>query len=154
VGLPIQIHRAAINADIPAIRRLLSAGKLPADDCDEHIDGFVVIEEKDEIIGVGGLEICGAVGLVRSISVAREYRGKGIARYIYRLIEGKAHGLGINELYLLTESAVEYFRQLGFAVRQRTDVPESVMSTRQFKEFCPSSAVVMFRDISGEAVRG
>lgn len=142
-------HREATDADLQIIKELLNASKLPSDDCDEHIKHFLVIEEKGKIIGIGGLEICGTVGLVRSMVVMPEHRGKGIAKNIYRLIENRAHGLGINALYLLTESATDYFKNLGFIVQERSEVPASVMETKQFKELCPSSAMVMFREISG-----
>lgn len=141
-------HRQATTADLQTIKELLNIGMLPSDDCDEHINNFIVIEENSEIIGVGGLEICGAIGLVRSIVVEPKYRVRGIGRKIYRLIEDKAHGLGIHTLYLLTESATEYFEKFGFVVQERFDVPVAIMETKQFKELCPSSAIVMFREIS------
>ncbi|MCU7919345.1 MAG: GNAT family N-acetyltransferase [Candidatus Thiodiazotropha sp. (ex Epidulcina cf. delphinae)] len=141
-------HRQATDADLQTIKELLDIGKLPLDDCAEHIEDFIVIEEKGKIIGMGGLEICGAVGLVRSIVVDPAYRGSGIAKNIFRLIEVRAIALGINRLYLLTESATEYFARLGFSIQERSEVPASVMATRQLKELCPSSARVMFREVS------
>ena len=142
-------HREAAHTDLQTIKELLGISKLPSENCEEHIGNFIVIEEKGKIVGVGGLEICGAIGLVRSIAVAPEHRGKGVAKQIYKSIEDKAYGLGINTLYLLTESAAEYFKKLGFIIQKRSKVPESVMKTKQFKELCPSSAVVMCREISG-----
>ena len=141
-------YREATDADLQIIKELLNISKLPSDDCEDHIKNFLVIEEKGKIIGVGGLEICGTIGLVRSMVVIPEHRGKGVAKNLYTLLEDRAHGLGIKTLYLLTESATEYFKSLGFIVQERSEVPVSVMETRQFKELCPSSATVMFRAIS------
>ncbi len=141
-------HREAAHTDLQTIKELLNISKLPSEDCEEHIGNFMVIEEKEKIVGVGGLEICGAIGLVRSIAVAPEHRGKGVAKQIYKSIENKAHGLGINTLYLLTESTAEYFKKLGFIIQERSEAPLSVMETKQFKELCPSSAKVMYRKIS------
>ena len=141
-------YREAIDADLQIIKELFDINKLPSDDCEDHIKHFLVIEEKGKIIGVGGLEICGTIGLVRSMAVIPELRGKGIAKSLYTLLEYRAHGLGIKTLYLLTESATEYFKNLGFIVQEHSEVPVSVMETRQFKELCPSSATVMFREIS------
>ncbi len=136
-------HRKATAADVDVIKEILTVSGLPAVDCDEHIDNFIVIEEKGGIIGVGGLEIHGSIALVRSIAVVPEYRGKGLARMIYKLIEDKARGLGISELYVITESAAEYFKRFGFVVIERCKVPGSIAETRQFKELCTSSAMVM-----------
>ncbi|NOY73762.1 MAG: GNAT family N-acetyltransferase [Gammaproteobacteria bacterium] len=141
-------YRKAIGADLNEVKKILIANGLPSVDFGEHFDNAVVVEEKGEIIGLGGLEICGDIGLVRSIVVIPRYRGKGIAKNIYRLIEDKASHLGINVLYLLTESATEYFKKLGFTVQRRTETPIAVMETKQFKALCPSSATVMFCKIS------
>ena len=112
-------------------------------------DSFLAIQE-GKFFGLGGLQICGAIGLVRSIVVVPEYRGRGIAREIYRLIESRAREIGIKALYLLTDTAAEYFLKLGFSVKNRNDIPTSVTQTKQFSELCPSSAKIMFREISGK----
>ena len=142
-------HRRATEADSKIIRELLEENDLPSEDYEDHIESFIVVEESGKVIGIGGLEKCGAAaGLVRSIVVVPGHRGKRVANEIYMLIEDKAHNLGIKALYLLTESAAEYFKKLGFEVIERIEVPESVMKTRQFRDLCPASAVVMYRDIS------
>ena len=146
-------HRKATKADSKIIRELLEDNGLPTDDYEDHIESFIVVEGGGKVIGIGGLEKCGAAtGLVRSIVVVPGHRGKGLANEIYMMIEDKARNLGIKALYLLTESATEYFMKLGFEVVKRIEVPESVKETRQFRDLCPVSAVVMFRDISERSV--
>ena len=113
----------------------------------KYIENFIIFEENRKIVGLGGLEICGAFGLVRSIVVIPEYRRKGLAKKIYKIIEDQARSLGIKTLYLLTESATEYFEKLGFSIKERSEVPASVMETKQFSALCPSSAIVMYREI-------
>ena len=51
----------------------------------------------------------------------------------------------IKETFLLTETAMDYFKKLGFTIRERTTIPETVTTTRQFKELCPSSAIIMIK---------
>ncbi len=138
-------YREATAADLAAIKALLNASKLPSNNCDEHIENFIVAEYRGKIIGAGGLEICDTEGLVRSIVIAAEYRGNGIAQKIYQRIEDKAYHLAITALYLLTESATEYFKSLGFSIKQRSEIPTSIMQTKQFMELCPSSATIMCR---------
>lgn len=143
-------HRQATDGDLQEIKELLDCNNLPSDDCEEHIENFIIVEEKRKIIGVGGLEVYGNVGLVRSIVIESGYRGRGISKNIYNLIEDRAHSFGINTLYLLTESATDYFKKLGFVVQERQKVPKSIMNTKQFKELCPSSAMVMSHELSGK----
>tara|TARA_B100000315_G_scaffold157259_1_gene145865 strand:- start:376 stop:843 length:468 start_codon:yes stop_codon:yes gene_type:complete len=143
-------YREASSADLPVINKILECNKLPFEDCEEHIGNFFVVEEEGKFFGLGGLQICGAIGLVRSIVVVPEYRGRGIARGIYKLIEDRARDLGIDSLYLLTDTAEEYFLKLGFSVKDRNEIPASVTKTKQFRGLCPSSANVMFREISGK----
>lgn len=140
-------HRQATNADLQEVIELLNSSELPSNDCADHIRNFIVIEEDNQIIGVGGFEIYGVVALVRSIAVKPMYRGKGIAGYIYQSLEKIANRLGVRTFYLLTESATEYFKSLGFIVYDRTKTPTTIMQTKQFKELCPSSAIVMRRDL-------
>ena len=102
-------HRVATSKDLPTIKELLNISKLPSDDIDDHINNFIVIEEKEEIIGAGGLEIYDDIGLVRSIAVVADHRNKGIGGKIYRLIEAKANDKGINNIwcqYLVSEYLV------------------------------------------------
>jgi len=140
-------HREASSTDFLIIKELLNCSNLPSNDIEKYIENFIIIEKNNKIIGIGGLETYNQFGLVRSIVVKSEYRNNGIAKNIYGLIEKKAYALGIKTLYLLTETAIDYFKKLGFKIQNRSNVPKSIMRTKQFKELCPSSAVVMYRDI-------
>jgi len=140
-------YRAAEKEDLPWIKGILSQNNLPSEDCDSHIDNFIVSEKEGKIIGIGGLEICGMYGLVCSIAVISECRGRGIAKEIFTLLENRAHDRGIITLYLLTETAAGYFLKLGFSVNEREKIPQAIIKTKQFSELCPSTAKVMCRDI-------
>ncbi|NOY83755.1 MAG: GNAT family N-acetyltransferase [Nitrospirae bacterium] len=125
----------------------MSQNHLPSDDCDHHIDNFIIAEKEGEMIGTGAIEVCGVYGLVRSIAVIPEWRGRGIARKILTLLEDRAYEKGMNTLYLLTETAVAYFGKLDFSVNKRTETPEEITKTKQFRVLCPSTATVMCREI-------
>ncbi|NOZ53010.1 MAG: GNAT family N-acetyltransferase [Gammaproteobacteria bacterium] len=139
-------YRKAIGADLNEMRKIRVASELLSVDFAEHLENFIVIEDAGEIIGLGGFDVYDDSGLVRSLVVIPKYRGKGIAKNIDRRIEDNAYHLSIKALYFLTESAVEYFQKLGFAVQQRIKAPISVMNTTQFRELCPSSVTFMFRN--------
>lgn len=139
--------REAILDDLETIRGLLDICKLPSVDCAEHLNNFVLVEKNDKVVGVGSLEVYDNVGLVRSVAVLPNSRNSGVGKMIYELIEKKAIDLGVRVLYLLTESADKYFSNLGFSVKNRNEAPLSIMKTKQFKDLCPSTAKVMYREL-------
>lgn len=140
-------YRDAVTSDIEQIESLLKEYSLPVNDIFENINNFVIAEQDNKIVGLGGFEKHGEIILLRSITVTQEYRGKAIGKSIYQLLESKISRLGINQLYLLTETATDYFKNIGFTIKERIDVPEAVMRTKQFNELCPSTAVVMFYEL-------
>ena len=136
-------YRQATVCDLDRIKILLKHNNLPFSDCDEQIDNFVVLENQLNLIAIGGIEIYGHHGLMRSFVVAQDQRSKGISKNMFNIIKEKAISLGVTSIYLLTETATEYFEKLGFRVIKRTEVPESIKNTKQYKELCPNSATVM-----------
>lgn len=140
-------YRDATHDDLKTIRELLDICNLPSVDCEEHLNNFILVEEINKIVGVGSLEVYDTVGLLRSIAVLPNNRNMGVGKIIYELIERKAFYLGVKILYLLTESADEYFSNFGFSVKDRNEAPLSIMKTKQFKDLCPSTAKVMYREL-------
>jgi len=55
---------------------------LPGDDIrDEHLSNFVLASEGTAPVGVAGLQVLGTSGLIRSVGVAPEHRGHGLAAH-------------------------------------------------------------------------
>ncbi len=50
---------------------------------------------------------------------------------------------GIENLYLLTTTAADYFERRGFTRIERSQVPERLRATAEFQGTCPASATVM-----------
>jgi amino-acid N-acetyltransferase len=130
-----------------AIAAILSAEKLPVDDLPETLDNFLAATENGLTIGVVGLEIYGVYGLLRSLVVLPEYRGKGIAGKLIKHLESLAARSGLKALYLLTETAPEYFAGKGFQKITRAEVPDEVKQSTEFSHVCPVSAIVMKKSI-------
>ena len=139
-------YKQAYSSDLTKIIELLETYDLPTSDCKDHISNFIVAENKNTIVGVGGFEICGNLGLVRSFAVRQSDKNQGVAEQIFNLLKAKAKESGINQFYLLTTTASKYFKGLGFTNCNRDDVPNSIKATKQFNGLCPSSAVVMVFD--------
>lgn len=126
-----------------AFRSLLKASGLPADDLDFKKDLLVGYYEGDELVGTGGLEVYGPYALVRSLSVKMGIRGKAVGSTITEYLLTEAKQRKLKGVYLLTETARDFFLKRGFSDVARTDVPEEVKRSQEFSKVCPQSAAVM-----------
>jgi amino-acid N-acetyltransferase len=140
--------RQATSHDLDAVESLLSANNLPLDGVMENFPGFVVAEDSGEIAGAIGLEKFGSVALLRSAVVSAQHRGSGVGRKLVERLLERAEEEGIEELFLLTTTAEEYFPRFGFARTTRSAVPAAVTASAEFQGACPDSAVVMTRRIT------
>ena len=107
---------------------------------------FAVIDG-NEIIGTIGVEFYNSVALLRSFAVTNEARGKGVGKELLEFLENFAKQNGANKLFLLTTTASEYFQKKAFQVIDRNAVPREVKQSTEFKSTCPSSAIVMKKDL-------
>lgn len=131
-----------------AIIALLKAEKLLTDDLPENLDNFVVATDKEGVIGVAGLEPYNEYGLLRSVAVRTDRRNKGIAKELVKEVEAIAKGKELKALFLLTETAPDYFRQRGYMQIGRDQVPAAVQSSSEFSYACPQSAIVMKKELT------
>ncbi len=131
------------SADLAQLESLLSAYQLPYEDCAEQVQIFCGIFDDDELVAAGGLEPAGEYALLRSIVVAQKYRAKGLAQSIVDYLLHLAEAEGREAVYLLTETAADYFARRGFEKVARDEVPAAIRSTRQFSSLCPDSASCM-----------
>jgi len=137
--------RAARPGDLPAIRALLEAAGLPSAGVAEHLGTFVVVESQGALVGVGGLEIHGPVGLLRSLAMAPAQRRRGLASAICAHLEGEARARGLEALYLLTETATAFFARRGYRPVPRAAAPAAIAACAEFRVLCPRSAALMGR---------
>jgi len=145
--------RKATNRDLDAVEGLLSANDLPLDGVKENLSGFIVAEEGGRVIGAVGLERFGSVALLRSAVVSEGRRGGGVGRRLVEHILDYAESDGIEELFLLTTTAENYFPRFGFTRTTRSAVPPAVKASAEFQGACPDTALVMTRRIATQAAR-
>jgi len=139
--------RSAKKSDLAAVEQLLGASDLPIDGVRDNFDNFVVAEEDGTIAGAVGLEKYGAFGLLRSAVVSPRYRSGGVGRQLVERLLARAEEAGVDEVYLLTTTAEDYFPKFGFTRTTRTAVPEPVKASAEFRGACPDTAIVMTRRI-------
>ena len=133
--------RPARTGDLPAVVALLESCGLPTGDLNETmLISFCIAELEGEVVAVAGLEAFGTVGLLRSLAVAEDRRGSGLAEWLVERCEADAYRRGVEAVYLLTTTAADYFRRRGYADVPRDAVPAAVAGHAQFRSLCPASA--------------
>ena len=132
-------------ADVQAIEGLLTAAALPLDGAAEALETGVVARDGEAIVGAAAIEPFGDAGLLRSVVVAADRRGSGIGASLVGASETLASELGIDELYLLTDTAEAWFARRGYERTEREHVPERVRSSIEFTTACSDTAVAMKR---------
>ena len=140
-------YEQATHFDLDAIKDLLESYGLPANDIKGHLENFIVAKESNDLIGVGGWEVCKDVALLRSFSVKASHKGLGVAEKIFKLVEEQAVNSGVRGFYLLTDTAANYFERFDFYERSREDAPESIRNTKQFSELCSNTATMMYKNL-------
>lgn len=139
-----QLERAQAT-DLHDIAALLDACGLPTRDVAAHLSTFTVARDAGRLVGVIGLELHGALGLLRSLAVAEDRRGQGVALRLYAAELAVARAAGLEQLFCLTTTAEGFFEMLGFRALARDEVPEAIRDTEEFRALCPVSAVCMAR---------
>lgn len=126
---------------------MLKLAGLPYEDLDKDKHLLVGYYDNEKLIGTGAMEIYGDYGLLRSVSILEEMRGKKLGSKItYHLIE-HAKLSSLKGLYLLTETAKDFFEKIGFELIDRNMAVEEIKASSEFTHVCPTSAACMYLDL-------
>src|SRR5579863_10326679 len=136
--------------DLVALASLLRGAGLPTADLNGITDLHVwLVEAKDALVGAIALERFGREALLRSLAVAPEYRKLGVGQRLVARLEEDARGEGGEQLFLLTETARDFFLRLRYAVVDRSSASDALRQSAEFRSLCPVSAVCMSKSLSG-----
>ncbi len=142
----IKIEGAKIS-DLEEIYALLKLVDLPTEGVKENIDYFLLlirqVDTLEEIIGCVGLEMYDQYALLRSAVIHPDHQGKNYGKQLTSAIIAFAKLNGISQLFLLTETAENFFKKLGFFKIDRSRVPEIVKASIEFTTLCDESATTM-----------
>lgn len=142
--------RAALPADWPAIEALLQDNALPSAGAREHLHTFLVAIHDGVVVGVAGAEVYAQDALLRSVAVAPAMHGQGIGRRVLTQFLREAARRDIARLYLLTETAADYFTRFGFEATSRANAPQALHASAEFQGACPDSATLMMLTMRAE----
>ena len=125
---------------------LLETEGLPASDLSAaHLEHFFFTGSDGSPSALVGLEIYGEAALLRSLVVNAAARTQGLGTALVRHAEEYAAARRVRSLYLLTTTAEAYFERRGYRRVDRSQVPPSIQSTREFASLCPASSAFMIK---------
>jgi len=139
--------RPATDGERERIAELLRVNDLPAADLEASPVRLSVAVVDDEVIGAGGFEVHGDAGLLRSVVVSAEQRGRGYGSVLCGRLENRASEAGVETLCLLTTTATDFFRGREYEPVSRGRVPDAIRETQQFSALCPASATCLSKTL-------
>jgi N-acetylglutamate synthase-like GNAT family acetyltransferase len=142
-GLPSAEIRRAAPGDYENVAALLRNSQLPLAGLKEHFGKALVAVRGSSVVGCVAIEVHGGAGLLRSLVVAGSERGRGLGTRLTSEALDLAAAAGIRDVYLLTETAAEFFPAFGFEREERSRAPESLLESEEFRSACPQSAILM-----------
>lgn len=136
------------RTSLEEISELLRINKLPHQDLQFENSLFITCnDDTNVLVGAGGLELYGGYALLRSVVVDVNYRRSSYGSTIITYLLAQAKGKGVKEVYLLTETAREFFLKHGFEDIPRDKVPPEIQATSEYSSVCPVSASVMLKKV-------
>ncbi|MDZ7706812.1 MAG: GNAT family N-acetyltransferase [Trueperaceae bacterium] len=143
-----------VDAEVAA--RLLAASGLPlagwsAPNVDRWgaFDGRADVDDGAEggrLVGLVALETHGRHGLLRSLTVVPEARGRGLATSLVARARREARRRNLETLTGLTETIPDLLVQWGFHEVTRADLPDALRASPELQDACPQSARVFTVD--------
>ncbi len=145
--MPLDITPAA-PADLPGILALLDASRLPRAGIENYVASTIVARQDSGVVGTAALELYGGAALLRSVAVAAPLRGQGLGVALTTAALELARQRGVRSVYLLTETAGQFFPKFGFHAISRAEVDVAVRASTEFTTACPASALVMRAELT------
>lgn len=137
----MRAENISLNTEVDA---LLTEAQLPVSDLSSSLSlSLLGMRESGRLVGVVGIEVYGAVGMLRSLAVASARRNTRLGVSLVSNAEALAAERGVKTLYLLTSTAAEFFARLGYEAIPRSEAPAAIAATTQFSDLCPASSTLM-----------
>ncbi|WP_220198027.1 GNAT family N-acetyltransferase [Ktedonospora formicarum] len=114
---------------MPDVLDLLERCHLPQDGVHACCATLLVAREAGRVIGCSALEIYGTVALLCSVAVDPASRSRGLGQALVLTQVKTSRRCGIQERYLLTETAPAFFQRLGFCLIERSAVAPAIYAS-------------------------
>lgn len=136
----MNIVPASQNSFSAAIE-LLKKNNLPTEDLNPGTQLFVV-EEDDKVVATVAVEYDYNDALLRSLCVSQEKRNSGVGNELVSFIEEYVRQQGVQNIFLLTTTAADFFKKRGYTIIDRSNVPKFIRNTKEYSVICASSTLM------------
>jgi amino-acid N-acetyltransferase len=130
-----------------AAQALLRGADLPAD-VEACGDELLVARHGGRVVACIGMERRDGSALFRSLAVAPEYRGLGLAHRLYQALEARAVARGVTQACLLTASILPLAERWGFRRVDRCALPAALRDTSELRAACCATAHAMVKTLA------
>lgn len=138
---------------VPAAAAWWRAEGLPEPEPAPNRRWWASMEASGETVGVVGVELYGRTALLRSLVVEPSHRRQGQGEALVWTALGHLRTHGVEEVFLLTETAAAFFAGWGFAPVARDQVPAELTASDELRGACPETATVMRLALTRPALR-
>jgi arsenite methyltransferase len=135
--------RKAEAEDLPQVEGLMSECGLPLEGVREHLGTFLVAVAGGAVVGSAGLEPAEGAALLRSFAVKRDVRKRRVGEKLLEEALELARSLGAKSVFLMTETAADWFSDRGFEVVPREAIPAALRYSSALEGICPLSSICM-----------
>ncbi len=122
---------------------LLQRAGLPCPEDPEAIAWWGAHDQSGGLLALAGVERYGSALFLRSVAVADSARKCGIGTQLVATVLSQAVTREISAVYLLTDSAQQFFARLGFHPIARAAAPAELAASDEWSSACPQSATLM-----------
>jgi N-acetylglutamate synthase-like GNAT family acetyltransferase len=133
----------ARESEYEAADALVAGSGLPLDDLDRCRATQYVVRDGAAIVATAALEVRGRDAILRSVAVDPDWRGQRLGERIVSHAIAAAREADLRALYLLTETAADFFPRFGFVVEARAAAPPAIQASAEYGFVCGSHAVPM-----------
>ena len=133
----------ARSGDLAGLLSFLEEVRLPPDGLEGHLSTALVARRGEELVGCAALEVYEGAALLRSVAVLPGLRRLGLGAQLVWSCLDMARRSGAVQVYLLTETAADYFKRFGFEMTERAQVHPAVKQSVEFTEACPEDVQAM-----------
>ena len=140
----------ARESEYEAADALVAAAGLSLDDLDQCRASQFVLRDGAAIIATAALEIRGDDAILRSVAVDPTRRGERLGERVVAHAVDQARALQLRAVYLLTETAAEFFPRFGFIREPREAAPPAIQASVEYGSVCGPDAVAMVLELLRE----
>jgi len=137
------VIRRATSDDLSRAAPLLKTAGLQPLPAGVPLANVLVALEDSAVIGVIALQVTGLRGLVWPAAVSPSHPGNGVRNSLFQTLLARALELSLRELYLLTETDVEFYAGVGFAQISHEAAPAGIRATREYRDQYSETATLM-----------